>query len=286
MNSPYKNSPIFITGTQRSGTTLLCRMLEAHPNIYIRNEIPKITQIFSASNTEANILKQIDEAMIHSFGQNLDDFLISQGKNRWGVKDPDLRFTLEHILSTFPDSRIIFIIRDGRAVANSFIKNKWGLGVNVYYGAITWKKEIQRQLEFQQTHPKSCLTVRYEDLIVDTELELRKICDFIEEPFSNNVLEYYKHKTYITKRSQSKNVCKKPDHTIIEKWKNDLSEYQINVIESVAGKTLTHLGYEIIGKPIHISYISKAYFYFHQKILGEVQIQYQWRIKGYLRKFF
>jgi hypothetical protein len=276
--------PIFIIGTQRSGTTLLCRMLEAHPAIYIRNEVPNIRSIFSSSMTKIAVLESIDKAMIESFGYNLKDFLNLHNKPRWGIKDPDLRFSLDHIIDTFPESKIIFIIRDGRAVANSFIKNKWGLGVNVYYGSLTWEHEIKKQLNFLQSNPRSCHLVRYEDLITNTKDELKRVLEFIEEPFSDILLEYYKYNTFITKKSQSQNVYKKPDEKHIHKWKQDLTFFQINVIETVVGDTLVSLGYHTVGNKIHIPRILKLWFYIHQMVLGEIQIQYQWRIKGLLRK--
>ena len=34
---PHMKAPIFVLGTQRSGTTLLCRMLSAHPDIFIED---------------------------------------------------------------------------------------------------------------------------------------------------------------------------------------------------------------------------------------------------------
>lgn len=276
--------PIFITGTQRSGTTLLCRILTTHPAIFIRNEIPGVTRIFGMGQSREQIMADFDRAMEESLGANLQNYLKQKNKHRWGLKDPDLTHCLSHLDSVFPEAKIIFIIRDGRAVANSYIKNMWGLGVNTYYGALRWQREVNAQIEFSRQHKDKCHVIKFEDLIVNHAEELKKICEFIDEPYAEELTNYYEHSTEITKRKQSKNVFKKPDIKLTEKWKQELSQFQINVFETVAGNTLIEHGYELIGEKIPISLPLKFWFYLQQSILGEIQLQYQWRIKEFLKK--
>lgn len=276
--------PIFIIGTQRSGTTLLCRILTVHPDIFIRNEIPGITKIFSPERTLSQIRSDIDLAMQESLGDTLEDYLKLNKKIRWGVKDPDFTHCMETIPKKFPDSKIIFIIRDGRAVANSYIKNMWGLGVNTYYGARRWKREVNQQLQFAKQHKEMCHIVKFEDLISNHIEVLRKICDFIDEPYADELTNYYEHSTVITKRKQSENVFKKPNVKLTQKWASDLSPFQINVFENQAGDMLVDQGYELAGEHINISPLTKFWFYLQQTIIGEIQLQYQWRFKAYLRK--
>jgi hypothetical protein len=276
--------PVFITGTQRGGTTLLCRILTVHPHLFIRNEIPGVRKIFSQGRTRSQIIADIDLAMEASLGANLDDFLKQHGKNRWGLKDPELTQCLPTLIEEFPDSKIIFIIRDGRAVANSYIKNKWGLGVNTYYGAIRWQREVQQQIHFARQHPDTCHIIRFEDLIADHVKELKKICSFIDEPYPEELTNYYKHDTVITKRKQSKNVFRKPDIRLTKKWQQDLTPFQISVFESLAAETLREHGYALMGKKIRISPVLKFWFYLQQTIIGEIQIQYQWRYKPLFKR--
>lgn len=276
--------PIFITGTQRSGTTLLCRMLSVHPNIYVRNEIPRVQSVFAGDKSKDQIMAGMDHAMAASFGMTLFDFLAEKNKTRWGLKDPELTHCLDHLVRVFPESKIIIIIRDGRAVANSYIKNMWGLGVNVYYGALRWQREVNTQARFAASREDCCLVVRFEDLIEDHRKELQRICTFIGEPYAEVLDTYYEHDTEITKRRQSKNVFKKPDYRLTLKWQQDLSRYQINIFESVAGSTLQQHGYALLGRQREIPPLLRFWFYLQQTVVGELQIQYQWRIRGYLRK--
>jgi hypothetical protein len=240
--------------------------------------------MFAKDKSREQIMADFDQAMEDSLGTNLQNYLTLKNKHRWGLKDPDLTHCLSHLNSVFPEAKIIFIIRDGRAVANSYIKNMWGLGVNTYYGALRWQREVNTQIAFARQHKDKCYVINFEDLIANHVKELKKICEFIDEPYAEELTNYYEHSTEITKRRQSKNVFEKPDIKLTEKWKQELSQFQINVFETVAGGTLVEHGYELIGKKINISLPLKFWFYLQQSILGEIQFQYQWRIKRSLRR--
>lgn len=276
-------SPIFVVGTARSGTTLLCKMLTAHPNFYLINELPGTSSIFSEEKTREQIIHAIDSELENVEGAKLEDFLGKIGKKKWGLKDPKLTYSLKCIEKWFPDSKTIIIIRDGRAVANSNMKNKWGVATNAYYAAELWKKEITIQKKFYRDNRQNCHVVLYENLVENPEKELRNICGFLEEEYSENMLFYYKEPGYVAMSKLTENTFKELDKNIVDKWKNNLTRYQIDIFESVAGDVLLEHGYTLFGKKRKILKILRWFFYIHQRALGEIQLQYRLRSKG-LRK--
>ena len=78
-----------------------------------------------------------------------------------------------------------------------------------------------------------------------------------------------------------------PDSVKISQWKDQLSDRQKAVIDYVAGHTLSCLGYEIEKKGYVPGSIEQLYYRVHQAIIGEIQIQYRWRLarfKNYIAK--
>jgi len=66
------HSPLFLIGTQRSGTTLLCRMLSAHKDIYIKNEVHMRT-VFAAGASRFDIEKSISDSIKLQYGKSTKD---------------------------------------------------------------------------------------------------------------------------------------------------------------------------------------------------------------------
>jgi len=48
-------APIFIMGTQRAGTTLLTRIMSAHPQMFVQNELD-LPEIFGHQRSKAELI--------------------------------------------------------------------------------------------------------------------------------------------------------------------------------------------------------------------------------------
>jgi hypothetical protein len=279
------NWPVFLLGTQRSGTTLLTRILSAHPQIYIQNEL-ELPNIFNGENSTDSVIQNIKKEIEQTHGISIDDMLAKEECKIWGLKDPQLTNHIDILRNFLPHAKFIIIVRDGRGVANSYIENKWGLGTNAYSGAERWKREVEQQIDFMNEYPDNFLFIRFEDMVKDLKTTMINVCDHLKLPFDETMLEYNKEASYYEVKPENKNTFKKPDIKLAEKWTNKLTSHQIDVIENVAGELLLKLKYPIIGKTIKISFVERLFYKVHQAIAGEIQLQYKWRrfrIKDYLR---
>jgi len=259
-------------------------MLCAHKDIFIKNETHML-QVFTPGASRSDIESAIDKSVQERHGQSIAELLENEGKCVWGLKDPQLTEHLEALKQFMPDARFIIITRDARAVVRSYIENAWGLGTNCYTGALRWKREIEMQLAFEKELPENSLRLRYEDLITNQKQCLEKVSEFLDVPFDEAMLHYSKQKAFVSKNRQSINTFKAPDPAMITKWKAGLSDHQIRVINHVCGDLLAELGYELGDACEQVPAWLKAYYFIHQKIIGELQIQYRWRLGGYKSRY-
>lgn len=268
---------LFIIGTQRSGTTLLTRILSSHPAYFAQNELP-LKRIFLHADTKQQILENLDTqfATRHE-GLSINSFLKKSGFDSWGFKDPQLTEYLPQLELFTDTSKFVLITRDGRGVVNSYIENKWGLGTNAYTGALRWKQEINAQLAFMNKYPEKFIHIHFEDILVDTEQTIRLVCEHIGIPFDDSMMQYFSKKADYKQNEENINTYRKPDKNISSKWKAKLSQKEINIIESVAKDELLKLGHQLQGQPISLSAIEILYYQTHQKVIGWLQLQYRWR---------
>jgi len=267
--------PLFVMGTQRSGTTFLTRVLSAHKYIFVQNEA-ELPCIFDGEKNPIILINNIKSELASNENINIDEF-IHNGCKVWGLKDPQLTEHIAVLKYFLPHSKFIVILRDGRGVANSYMENKWGLGTNAYTGAIRWKNEVQQQLAFMKTMPENFFLIKFEDLLQDLESSMKSACNFLDVEFDAEMLNYNKQESYYEMKKQNVHTFKKPDIQLTKKWQQKLSEHEIDVIECVAGDILDDFGYMRVGKPIKIGRLEKFYYRLHQSIIGEIQIQYKWR---------
>lgn len=168
-------SPVFIIGCGHSGTTMLRHLLSLHHNLYAPSYE---SRMFLHSGFKIRFA-----AAVWSF------VAISKGKSRWVEKTPSHIHCIERIFKYYPDARIILLIRDGRDVAMSLYK-RWG---DLDRSIRRWMDD-NRAAESYWSHPQ-VLKLNYELLIADYENQMRKICNFIDEPFDEALLSFSRKKS-------------------------------------------------------------------------------------------
>ena len=264
---------VILLGTQRSGTTLLTRILSSHSQLFIQNEI-SVDKVFNDS-TAGNILERLADQISSRFNLSLNLLLEKEGKIFWGFKDPQLTEHLDKLIKFFETTKYIIILRDPRGVVNSYMDNRWGLGTTAYTGALRWKKEVELQEAFIQKIPDQCLYIRYEDLVSKLEDTLHKVCKHLEIPFEDEMLAFHKKKSQYKLNASNVNTNKETTTHFSIRWKNELSQRQVEEIESVCSELMIRNGYLLTSNTKSPSAVRKLYYHLHQSILGELQIQYQ-----------
>ena len=142
----------------------------------------------------------------------------------------------------------IFLHRDGRDVACSFKKAIIG-EKHVYHIARQWKSDQEKSLEVEQNIPSDrFINVKYRDLITDPESILKKICSFLNVPFSQSMLDYF-HAEESLKTARSGKMWQNLTQPIMagnyNKYLKELTPEEIRIFEIVAWETLEKLGYTV-----------------------------------------
>ena len=264
---------VILLGTQRSGTTLLTRMLSAHSQLFIQNEI-SVQHVFTQSEPD-EIVKRCNEQIEKRHGVTISELLKNESKTLWGFKDPQLTEHLSALEPFLKTTKFITIIRDARGVVNSYIDNKWGLGTTAYTGAIRWRNEVLAQESFMKKAQTQCLYIRYEDLVSEQEQTLRKVCDHLEIPFESSLIEYHKKKAQFKLNASNINTNKGATKHFSTRWKSELTSRQVSEIEYVTGGLLKKNGYKLMTSADKPHILRRLYYHLHQSIVGEIQIQFQ-----------
>lgn len=243
-------------------------MLNRHPTIAIPLESLFIVDYLKvASRFEISTLKAllIQEPEIREWGiqptlEDLNDsqtiteaveqlhhmYLQATGKRNWGQKTPRFVRHLELILTHFPYSRFIHLIRDPRAVVSSLMQSDVHRS-NSYHASLRWRMDVGHGLDFEERHPDYMLRIHYEELVRDVEKTLKRILSFLNLPYDASLKEPGEpgraEYTRFYKNIHA-NIDSLPSDQFIDKWKTNLSSRDVEVVERINGEMMVGLGYE------------------------------------------
>lgn len=251
--------PVFVLGTQRSGTTLMLQILNSLSGLYIVNEFyelfdrigdppgPAVADLvierLELEGTDADEVRKTTGTPLDIAATGFVHKTIHQRKRRWGLKDPRISYFLDPLFEHFPQARFVCLVRDPRAVVASNMEQRLS-AANAYVAARLWREEVTRQLEFAEAHPDAILLVPYEQLIADFEREIGRVCEFIGEALEPNVLRYHELEPTTPIHPGNANILRPPDIEISQRRRSELGARQTALVESVTGEVATVVGYD------------------------------------------
>jgi hypothetical protein len=283
----------WIMGSSRSGSSWLLRMLtelrelvgiddphlghhlgvwrplpiawavaKERPRLTTLNEIKRHTdQYFFSDRHRETWLPALRDLVRARFGAELDERIeTAGGAPRLLVKEPGCHAAAE-IFELFPDSRLIFLLRDGRDVVDSWIdahqEGSWAIEEGAFEVAAQGRRALVEWLAsvwvyrtravvraFAERPPGRRLLVRYEDLLDHPSAQLERICVALGLDVSRDELESIaaRHAFDSLDRSErgrlKRNRAAEPGG-----WRSNLRPDERRAMNEILGAELDRLGY-------------------------------------------
>ena len=213
-----------------------CRMLEIARHKYRRNPFdvsPELILSRLRERSYAGVVYAVFECMA-----------ALQGCTRVGNKNPDYgrQFPLLHQL--FPThAKYLAIVRDGRDVALSIMKTRWGLSSS-YAAAKAWRQALADLCQMQgQLSPNRLHVVKYEDLLRQPRETLEAVRSFLAIAPQDAKVE-----------AAAAEIAEGKKAANFDKWRRQMSANDLRIFEGMAGDWLQDFGYELSGNARGISW--------------------------------
>lgn len=264
---------VFIGGCPRSGTTLLRNLLNAHPDLAIPNEAYFVGHVMSdviSGHQRGDVaevwntirarneflewdadLGRFDDAVRQFTPRGFADlvrllygvYASHHGKPLAGDKTTE-NIGLSHWLAPlFPQAVFVHVVRDPRSVSMSLALQHWMDG-SLEGAAFVWHRHAQRGVTAADRLGKKLLTIRYEDLVSDTEVTLASVCRHVGIEFHDSMIAGYAQGGLRERHHHSSRNPIRPD---LRDWRREMSPSDIALVEHAAGPLMGTYGYASVS---------------------------------------
>jgi hypothetical protein len=266
----------FIVGRGRSGTSLLSRMLDAHPAIGVAPEALFVMHLWRRYGS-----RELDEPAIPRF---VRDLWREERLRRWrleraeverqlvalapasfarlcakvyalhtagsgkadpvllGDKNPHYALFVDTLAEIFPHARFVHLVRDYRDNILSFQSVRFDLA-SVPALAYRWRRYNQEILRSSSRFPERYLRLRFEDLVDRPQTTLEEVCKFLGVAFEPSMLDFH------TRRADTlpgwHRLLDHPlDGSQVRKWREASTPAAIAMADRVCQPLGAELGYQ------------------------------------------
>jgi hypothetical protein len=275
------NPYLFIVGAPRSGTTLLRRLVDAHPDIAVTRETHWITKLLEGTDafspdapvtpellhrlrahpkfTRMNVDdRELDRMVLRGVPVSYAELVTrifdlygeARGKRLVGDKVPDYVRHLPLLHRLWPTAKFVHLIRDGRDVSLSMLTRErfarrfttWEQDP-ISTAALSWEQLVRLGREAgAELPPDLYYELRYESLVADPAAECRKLCEFLGVAYDERMLSFHEGRTKYDPGRDAKSAWR-PITPGLRSWRNEMAEGAVERFEAVAGELLGELGY-------------------------------------------
>ena len=268
---------VFIVGCPRSGTTLLQRMLDAHPAVAVAPETFFIRRFWKRRAEYGDLQRDAaferllrDITAMPEFGEMgldadaftaaaqdaersyatlfrllLRQFTDQRTAQVVGEKTPNHVLYLPTLHDFFPDARFIHLVRDPRAVVNSWQSVPWSSG-RAWRDAEIWIEYVAAGRAAAPLIGEALQVIHFEELVRVPEQTLRRVCAHLALDYDPAMLAFHERtpQTVNVEREPWKaNTTQPIDPSVAEQWRSSLTPRQVAEIEAVAAEEMSRWGY-------------------------------------------
>jgi len=268
--SPHESvraaGPIFLAGIDRSGIGLLGDLLDAHPAFALSRRTNfwtfydgRFGDLAESSNLDACVRSLMRYRRIRDLGLDpgslRDTFLASpertyarlfaligeqhaliRGKRRWGDKSLGSERHADRILGSYPDARMVHMIRDPRDRHASVTSHRGAKRGGSAGTSAEWRDSVRLAERNAARHEQHYRVIRYEDLVAEPREVMEAVCGFFGEPLDEAVLVPL----------QSSHDTTPAIHALsVGRFRSDLDPGQVAFIERLLGRDITRRGYAL-----------------------------------------
>ncbi|MBI2943869.1 MAG: sulfotransferase [Candidatus Wallbacteria bacterium] len=273
--------PVFIIGTERSGSNLLRLMLDAHssfaiphPPHFMRYLAPLAASYGDLSDSENRRRLTTDallllRAHIHPWEHPIDletvvaeaspsvfgvvaaiqeQYREQAGARRWGCKSTFTVHYVDDVVAEYPDARFLWLVRDPRDVAAS-AKRAVFCRFHPLLTARLWVEEQERAAAALERYGAAQVhLLRYEELVAAPRHRLEQVCAFLGEPFEEAMLQHHvtpaAHR--LARLSESwANADRPVNEESVGRHTRALTDRERRLVEQTAGPMMQRLGYRL-----------------------------------------
>jgi hypothetical protein len=281
------NPHAFVVGCPRSGTTMFQRMLSMHPRLATLPEVRWLaTAPADPGSVDADgcvtpqfLRRLVDRPALGRYArlpvptQEIAELLSSGARVRYDVftgwlfdrygaaqgrplvvnKTVDNALYVDALARTWPDARIVHLVRDGRDVAMS--ANGWRRAPRLAETFPTWSVEpmataaLWWEWHVRRAREAGCrlgtdryLEVRYEQLVRWPEATLSVVCAFLGVDYDPAMCRFHDGREVNTPGVDAKHAWR-PVTVGLRDWRTQMTESDQGRFEAVAGDLLQELCY-------------------------------------------
>lgn len=201
------DTPVFLIGFPRSGTTLLEQILDSHPALQTMEEKPAaaaMEQAFLAmTGGGADALSGLNQEQLATLRQAYLDEAARHVKRQPGTllvdKLPLNTVRVPLLWRVFPEARFILAIRHPCDVTLSCLMQNFGANdamagfVSLGGVAEIYSRVMGAWREYAERLPLHWQRIRYEDLVSNFDPEARALLEFLGVGWNDAVLEHTQH---------------------------------------------------------------------------------------------
>jgi Flp pilus assembly protein TadD len=256
---PTHESPIFVVGFPRSGTTLLETMLDSHPALAAMDERPFLQDLIDAMQRAGYAYPADLGRLCASDCAQLREVYWRRvaATGRWSSgrrlvdKNPLNFLCLPLVKRLFPAAKIVMLLRHPADVLLScYMQNFRSPAFALMCADLTrlgqaWRTALEFWRDQSALLEPDALELRYEDLLADFPACTAQLARFLDLDDAGSMLDYHQHaqqRGYISTPSYSQ-VIRPPDASRVGRWRAYREHFL--PLAPMLEPTMRHWGYDL-----------------------------------------